>query len=227
VRNLKTVILDIDGTLLASNDAHAFAFKEAAATLGVEADLNQIRRLIGKGSDKLIPEAFGFEAESESGKKLDDLKGQIFRAHYLPSLLPTLGARPLLIRLLNDEKKLVVATSAGKEDVLALLQQAGVSDLIENSTSADEAESSKPDPDILEAALKKTGEEPHNAVMIGDTPYDVEAARRAGIPIIAVRCGGWKDRDLEGAAGVYEDPADILANYDQVFQGEIMAGGTR
>ena len=213
------MILDIDGTLLASNDAHAFAFMEAAATLGVEADLNQIRRLIGKGSDKLIPEAFGLEAESESGKKLDDLKGKIFRAHYLPSLLPTPGARSLLTRLRHDKRKLVVATSAGKEDVVALLQQAGVSDLIENSTSADEAESSKPDPDILEAALTKTGEEPLNAVMIGDTPYDVEAARRAGIPIIAVRCGGWKDRDLKGAVGVYDDPADILANYDRVFQG--------
>src|SRR4030095_6239299 len=80
VSNVRTVILDIDGTLLASHDAHAFAFKEAAATLGVEADLNQIRHLIGKGSDKLIPEAFGFEAESEWGKKLDDLKGKIFRA---------------------------------------------------------------------------------------------------------------------------------------------------
>ena len=218
MRNVRTVILDIDGTLLASNDAHAFAFKEAAATLGLEADLNQIRRLIGKGSDKLIPEAFGLEAESESGKKLDDLKGKIFKTHYLPSLVPTPGARSLLIRLRNDKRKLAVATSAGKEAVVALLQQAGVSDLIENSTSADEAESSKPDPDILEAALKKTGEEPLNAVMIGDTPYDVEAARRAGIPIVAVRCGGWKDRDLEGAVGVYDDPGDILANYDRIFQ---------
>ena len=213
------MILDIDGTLLASNDAHAFAFKEAAATLGVEADLNQIRRLIGKGSDKLIPEAFGLEAESELGKKLDDLKGRIFKAHYLPSLVPTPGARSLLVRLRNDKRKLVVATSAGQEDVAALLQQADVSDLIENTASADDAESSKPDPDILEAALKKTGEEPLDAVMIGDTPYDVEAARRAGIPIIAVRSGGWKDRDLEGAVGIYDDPADILANYDRFFQG--------
>jgi HAD superfamily hydrolase (TIGR01509 family) len=217
--HVEVVILDIDGTLLLSNDAHAQAFNDAAATLGIGTDLHRIRRLIGKGSDKLIPEAFGFDAESELGKKLDELKGKFFKSRYLPSLEPTPGARALLVRLRQDRKRLVVATSAGKEDVSALLQRAGVSDLIETSTSADDAESSKPDPDILEAALKKTGENRNAAVMIGDTPYDVEAARRAGIPIIAVRCGGWNATDLSGALAVYADPADILADYDHIFVG--------
>jgi HAD superfamily hydrolase (TIGR01509 family) len=217
VRNAKVVILDIDGTLLLSNDAHANAFAEAARRLGINVHFDRIRLLIGKGSDKLIPEAFGFESDSDLGKKLQQLKGEIFKTSYLPSVEPTPGARALLVRFLRDRKRLAVATSAGKEDVTALLRRAGVGDLIETSASADEAESSKPDPDILEAALQKTGETHDAAVMIGDTPYDVEAANRAGIPIIAVRCGGWTDNELAGALGVFSDPADILVHYDQIF----------
>ena len=217
--NVKVVILDIDGTLLLSNDGHARAFQDAAKSLGIEVDFHRIRRLIGKGGDKLIPEVFGFESDSDAGKKLEELKGSIFRERYLPSLDPTPGARALLIRLRDENKKLVVATSAGRDDVAALLKRADVSDLIETSASADEAENSKPDPDILMAALRKTGQSRHAAVMIGDTPYDVEAAKRAGIPIIAVRSGGWTERELAGAIAVFEDPADILAHYDRVFAG--------
>lgn len=217
--NVKVVILDIDGTLLLSNDGHAHAFQDAAKSLGIEVDFHRIRRLIGKGGDKLIPEVFGFESDSDAGKKLEELKGSIFRERYLPSLDPTPGARALLIRLRDENKKLVVATSAGRDDVAALLKRADVSDLIETSASADEAENSKPDPDILMAALRKTGQSRHAAVMIGDTPYDVEAAKRAGIPIIAVRSGGWTERELAGAVAVFDDPADILAHYDRVFAG--------
>jgi HAD superfamily hydrolase (TIGR01509 family) len=211
----KAVVLDIDGTLLLSNDAHASAYADAAATLGIPADLPKIRRLIGKGSDKLLPEAFDLNAESELGSRLNDEKGRIFRSRYLPTLQPAPGARALLLRLRREGVSLVVATSAGKDDVSPLLQRAGVSDLIKDTVSADDADASKPDPDILEAALNKVGEDARNAVMLGDTPYDVEAARRAGIRIIAVRCGGWTDQDLAGAAAVYDSPADVLAHFDQ------------
>lgn len=208
------VILDIDGTLLLSNDAHARAFVEAGKSLGLSADFPHIRRLIGKGGDKLIPEAFGFDDESEPGKKLEKEKGRIFRS-FLPTLRPAPGARDLLNKLRADGIKLVVATSAGQEDVRLLLDQARVSDLIEDATSSDDAESSKPDPDIIQAALRKAGESARGAIMIGDTPYDVEAARRAGVPIITVRCGGiWTDADLRGSVSIFDDPADILAHYD-------------
>lgn len=208
------VILDIDGTLLLSNDAHARAFVEAGKSLGLSADFPHIRRLIGKGGDKLIPEAFGFDDESEPGKKLEKEKGRIFRS-FLPTLRPAPGARDLLNKLRADGIKLVVATSAGQEDVRLLLDQARVSDLIEDATSSDDAESSKPDPDIIQAALRKAGESARGAIMIGDTPYDVEAAHRAGVPIITVRCGGiWTDADLRGSVSIFDDPADILAHYD-------------
>jgi HAD superfamily hydrolase (TIGR01509 family) len=210
------VLLDIDGTLLLSNDAHARAFVEAGKSLGIPADFSRVRRLIGKGGDKLIPEAFGFDAESEPGRKLDKEKGRIFKS-YVPSLQPAPGARDLLKKLRTDGIKLVVATSAGKEDVSLLLDQAQVRDLIEDTTSSDDAESSKPDPDIIQAALRKAGENAGAAIMIGDTPYDVEAALRAGVSIITVRCGGiWTDADLRGSFSIFDDPADILAHYENV-----------
>jgi HAD superfamily hydrolase (TIGR01509 family) len=214
---VKGVLLDIDGTLVLSNDAHARAFAEAATELGLEADLNHIRRLIGKGGDKLIPEAFGLDAESPRGKQLGELKKKFFRERYLPTLQPTPGARALIRRLDDDQCKLVVATSAAKEEARQLLSQAGVDDLVREMVSADDAESSKPDPDILHAALDKIGESPNAVVMIGDTPYDIEAAQRAGIRIIAVRCGGWLDADLNGASAIYDDPADVLREYERIL----------
>jgi HAD superfamily hydrolase (TIGR01509 family) len=210
----KVVILDIDGTLLLSNDAHARAFVEAGKSLGLSADLTFIRRLIGKGGDKLIPEAFGFDAESEPGKRLGKVKDRIFKS-FVRDLKPAPGARDFLMKLRSDGIKRVVATSAGEEDVALLLDQARVRDLIEETTSSDDAESSKPDPDIVQAALRKAGEDARAAVMIGDTPYDIEAALRAGVPIIAVRCGGiWPDADLRGSLSIFDDPGDILAHYE-------------
>ncbi len=210
---VRAVILDIDGTLLDSNDAHARAFVEAARELGIEADYGEIRRMIGMGGDKLIPRAFGFEESSPEGTRLDDRKGEIFRERHLPHLLPTPGTRELLERLRADGLKRVVATSAGKDDLEGLLERAGIRDLIEDATSAGDVEESKPDPDVVRAALRQAGEPAERALMIGDTPYDVEAARRAGVRVIGVRSGGWSEEELRGALAVFDDPADLLANY--------------
>ena len=157
---IKAVILDIDGTLLDSNDAHAQAFVEAASTLGVASDFKTIRRLIGKGSDKLIPEAFGFDSESDVGKKLDALKGTIFKTTYIPTLLPTPGARELVQRFRREGLRLVVATSASKEDVNLLLERATVKDLVQELAAADDTGASKPEPDVVVAALKKAAPKP-------------------------------------------------------------------
>jgi HAD superfamily hydrolase (TIGR01509 family) len=219
VGKIKAVLLDIDGTILLSNEAHARAFSEAAAALRVSADFDTICRLIGKGSDKLIPEAFGLKSDSDLAKQLTELKASIFKALYLPTLQPSHGARPLLERFRKEGIKIVVATSATADEVNGLLERAGVQDLIEDGTSADDVERTKPDPDVVQVALKKSGEHRSDVIMLGDTPYDVEAAHRAGIRIIAVRCGGWDDRALRGAAAVYEDPADLLVHYKESMIG--------
>ena len=217
INELKAVILDIDGTLLWSNSAHAMAFTEAAESLGLDAGYSKIFELIGKGTDKLIPEAFGVEEDSVVGKKLARLKAKIFKERFLPHLGPTPGARQLLEALKSKGLIRVVATSSGRKDVARLLERAQVKDLIDDTTTADDADNSKPDPDILQAALDKLTATPEQAVMVGDTPYDVEAANRASIRCLAVRCGGWHDESLIGAAAIYDDPADILTHFDQAF----------
>ena len=95
-----------------------------------------------------------------------------------------------------------------------MLKIAGAEDLIEEETSASDAKNSKPDPDIVQVALKKIGLHPDQTVMLGDTPYDIEAAEKAGVRTIALRCGGWPDNELKGALAIYNDPADLLAHYD-------------
>jgi len=213
VTRVRAVILDVDGTLLHSNDAHAQAFVDAAAEAGATVDFAAVRRRIGMGGDKLIPEVFGVEKESALGSRIEERKGEIFRDRYLPTLRPTPGARDLLERLRHDGLALVVATSAQGDDLKGLLDRAGVRDLIEESTTASEVEESKPDPDVVHAALHKVGAAPGEVVMIGDTPYDVEAAARAGVALVGVRCGGWDDDGLRGAIAVFDDPADVLAHY--------------
>ena len=212
---VRAVILDVDGTLIHSNDAHAQAFLDAAGELGLEVPpFEEVRRRIGMGGDKLIPEVWGFEKESPRGEELDGRKGEIFRERYLPELEPTRGARALLHRLRDDGMKLVVATSASRKDLGGLLERVGVRDLIQDATSASEVEESKPDPDVVQAALDDAGFPAEEVVMLGDTPYDVEAATRAGVRIVAVRSGGWGDAELEGAVAIYDHPADLLEHFD-------------
>jgi HAD superfamily hydrolase (TIGR01509 family) len=211
---IRAVLLDVDGTLIYSNDAHAQAYVDAGRDLGVEMDFEEVRRRIGMGGDKLLPEVTGIEEESEEGRRITARKKEIF-AELLPALEPAPGARELLERLRDEGVKLVVATSANKDEMKDILEQAGVADLIQEATSASDAEESKPDPDIVQAALEQAGVPAEEVVMLGDTPYDVAAATRAGVRIIGVRTGGWGDDDLRGAVAVYDHPADLLAHYEE------------
>jgi phosphoglycolate phosphatase-like HAD superfamily hydrolase len=208
------VILDVDGTLVDSNDAHACAWVEAFADQGITVAFERVRRAIGMGGDKLMPAVAGIEEDSPAGKRISERRGEIFKTRYMPSLRPFSRVRELVQRMVEDGLALAVASSAKEDELIPMLKIAGVHDLISTKTSSDDAESSKPDPDIVRAALKRTGAEPASAVMLGDTPYDVEAALGAGIRIVGVECGGWRKDDLRGAVEVYADPADLLARYD-------------
>lgn len=107
-----------------------------------------------------------------------------------------------------------MASSAKKDELAAILKICGADRVIEKATSSDGADNSKPDSDILHAALQEISLPPDEVVLIGDTPYDVEAARRANVGVIALRCGGWRDADLKADA-VYDDPADLAKHLDQ------------
>ena len=210
----RAVIFDVDGTLVDSNDAHAQAWVEALNEHGRHVEFSRVRPLIGMGGDKLLPEITGLSVDSPQGAAISTRRGEIFLQRFLPRVQPTRGAGELLHALREDNLKLYVASSAKKQELDPLLRVAGADQFMEATTSSDDADRSKPDPDIVAAALRQCGRAKHEAIMIGDTPYDVEAALRAGINIIALRSGGWRDRDLEGALAVYDDPADLLSHYD-------------
>jgi HAD superfamily hydrolase (TIGR01509 family) len=210
----RAAIFDVDGTLVDSNDAHAHAWVMALAAHGRRVELSRVRPLIGMGGDKLLPEVAGISTDSPEGQAIDARRRDIFRNEFLPHLKPTRGARDLLEWLSDDRLTLVVASSASQSELQDLLRVAGAEKLMESTTSSDDADRSKPDPDIVKAALDRTGCPAAEAIMIGDTPYDVEAALRAGIEIIALRCGGWSDQELTGAIATYADPADLLEHYD-------------
>lgn len=214
MKPVRGVILDVDGTLVDSNDAHAHAWVEALAEHGIDVPFGKVRKLIGMGSDKLLPQVYPIKPDSREAHQLSERRSAVFQERYLPKLRPTPGAQELLVRMREKGLKLVVASSAKKEELGKLLAICGGQDLIDAKTSSDDADRSKPDPDVVQVALDSLGMRADEVVMLGDTPYDVEAAGRAGVGMIAVRCGGWGDKDLAGAVAIYEDPADLLAHYD-------------
>ena len=212
------VVFDVDGTLVDSNRAHAEAWAEALQHFGFDVPASRVQPLIGMGGDKLLPRLIGVEIDSPEGKEYGEFRSGLFLKKYLPRLRVFPGARELAERLDGDGIVMVVASSAGEEELGKLLDLVGIADLLTDTTSADDAERSKPDPDVVVAAAKRSGCSTGTLVMVGDTPYDVEAASRAGVSILAVRSGGWGDSDLAGAVAVYDDVGSILADYDGLFR---------
>ncbi len=221
---LQGVLLDIDGTLLLSNRAHAQSWIDAFAEFGYEVALEDAEALIGMGGDRVIPIlAPGLSEQDEPGTSIAQRRGEIFMSRYLDTVEPAPGARALLQRLREDGLTLVVASSAKQGELSALLNRAIVADLIDVTTTSDDAAESKPAPDIVQVALQKSGLEPQQVLMLGDTPYDAESARNGGVGMIALRCGGHSDAELAEALAIYDDPADLLAHYDASPLGQAIA----
>jgi HAD superfamily hydrolase (TIGR01509 family) len=207
------IILDVDGTLVDSNDAHAHAWVKACQLSGLTVAFQQVRPLIGMGGDKLLPTLLGIQADSPEGKQITITRQRLFLNEQITSVRAFGDVPALVQRLLGDGVGVAVASSAEKRELDALLEIAGVRELIETKTSAGDAQSSKPDPDVVVAALHRLRCRPEEALMVGDTPYDAEAAHRAGVRFVAVRCGGWNDSDFSTAAAIFDNPADLLASY--------------
>lgn len=214
VTHIRGVILDVDGTLVDTNDAHASSWVEAFAEHGHTVPFERVRQLIGEGGDKVLPETIGVQDDSEQGKEISSRRAEIFKARYLPSVQAFPSAQKLLDHMRSHGLKLSIASSAKPDELRALLQKVGAADLIEDKSSSKDAKNSKPDPDIMHVTLEKTGLPANEVVMLGDTPYDIESARKVGVDTIALRSGGWQDHDLAGAIAIYTDTADLLAHYD-------------
>lgn len=214
---LQGVILDVDGTLVLSNDAHAQGWVEAFAAFGYEVKFEQVRPLIGMGGDQIVPKfAPGLDSKEGKGKEIADRRKELIINKFGSNLAPANGARELLQKMQQEGLRLLIATSATSQELSVLLKAARVDDLLsqdEAATSSD-AEKSKPEPDIVEVALSKLDMQPDSVVMLADTPYDIESASKAGVGVIAFRCGGFDDSQLKDAIAIYNDPADLLAQYD-------------
>jgi HAD superfamily hydrolase (TIGR01509 family) len=209
------VIFDVDGTLVDSNDAHTRAWLQAFAAHGITVAYEPVRRAIGMGGDKLMPLVAGIDEDSAIGKKIAERRATVFQQVWLPKLRPFPRTREL-VQLLSDRGyTLTIATSAKEAELHPLLDVAGVSDLFPTRTSSDDADKSKPDPDIVKAALERAGCPADRTIMIGDTPYDVEAAHRAHVRVIALECGGWGRVDLRDADEVYRDSSELLDRYEE------------
>jgi HAD superfamily hydrolase (TIGR01509 family) len=218
-RRVAGVILDVDGTLLDSNDAHAAAYAEALAGERLHVAQEKLRGLIGMGGDKLLARV-GVDPRSDTAARVTQQKRAIFATRYLPRLGATPGARDLLDHMRARGLRLVVATSASREEVGALLHAARIDDLVEDESTSSDAKSSKPDPDIVEAAIARSGLDRSELAMLGDTPYDLAAAEQARVPLVALTCGGWRKEELARADAIYIDPADLLSQYEESLFGD-------
>ncbi|HLL24546.1 MAG TPA: HAD family hydrolase [Kofleriaceae bacterium] len=207
-------LLDVDGTLVDSNDAHANAWVEALAARGHDVPYDRVRRMIGMGGDRLVEELVGYPRGSDDNAKLGKERSQLFKDRWLRTVRPLPGSRELVLRLRESGRRYAIASAATKDELGPLLEIANIVDLARIKTSSTEVEESKPDPEIVKAALAKLGSDGTSAVMVGDTPYDLQAARDAGIASIGFTSGGWTADELSDAIAVYAGPqalADVLA----------------
>ncbi len=214
----QAAIFDIDGTLLDSVDLHAEAWRQTFLRFGREIPFADIRAQIGKGGDQLLPVFFSEREVALIGKVMEKTRGVLFKSEFMPKVKPFPGVRALFERLKQDGYKIALASSATKAEVEHYAKLLEIEDLIEAGTSTDDAEKSKPHPDIFEAAMEKLGKvSPKKCLTVGDTPYDAEAAAKAKIKTIGVLCGGFPEADLKkaGAVAIFRDPEDLLRRYEE------------
>ncbi len=215
---IKAAIFDVDGTLVDSNMLHVEAWREAFGHYGKALSADELHAQIGKGGDQLMPVFLSRRELEQFGADLERLRAEIFTRDYLPGVAPFPGARALFERLRHDGTRIVLASSAKETEVERHQKTLGIAELVDAVTDADDVDRSKPFPDIFQAALARLdGVAPDEAIVIGDSPYDAQAATKAGLKMIGVLSGGFAEETLResGAIAIYRDIADLLERYDQ------------
>lgn len=214
---IKAVLFDIDGTLVDSNDFHAEAWQRAIARSGIDIPLDRVRAEIGKGADNLLPALLPDDFVQSHRAQIEQFRSALFEREYRPRLRPFPRVRELLARIAEKRIRIVLASSGGKDEVAHHRDLIGCADLVEATVSGDDVAHSKPCPDIFEAALNELGDVgAHEALIVGDSPYDMQAAGKIGLGRIGLLSGGFAPETLReaGADALYDDPADLLGRFD-------------
>ncbi|MGZ4175543.1 MAG: HAD family hydrolase [Solirubrobacteraceae bacterium] len=217
---MATAILDIDGTLVDTNYHHAIAWFRAFAAHDIVLPVWRIHRHIGMGGDQLVAAVCGDETERELGDRIRNAEGEEY-SRLIGEVRTMEGSRELIVTLKERGHVVVLASSAKQDEVDAYLDLLEARDVADAWTTSGDVEATKPEPDLVRAALDRVDATPDDAVMVGDTPWDVEAARRAGVSTLAVVTGGFAEQELReaGAAGVFESVAELLEWLDETSLG--------
>ena len=213
---MATAILDIDGTLVDTNYQHAIAWYRAFRHHGILLPVWRIHRHLGMGGDQLVEALTDESTEERLGDQLRDTEKQRY-FELIDEVEPMDGARRLIEQLKRRGHTVVLASSAKAEEVDHYLDLLRARELADGWTTSADVEETKPEPDLVKAALQCAGAPPQDAVMVGDTPWDVKAAARAGVPTIAVLTGGFAIEELteSGASGVFETVGELCGRLDE------------
>ena len=213
---IRAVIFDVDGTLVDTNDLHTASWVEAFRRFGHEIAFETVRRQMGKGGDQLIPAVLPRDVAERQGEEIKAYRGDLFMRDFLPRARAFPEVPALLRRVRAAGQRIVLASSSKADEVERYKEIAGIADLIDDATTADDAERSKPSPDIFQAALERIAPiPPDDAMVVGDSPFDAEAAAKVRLRAVGLLCGGFPENELRkaGFVAAYRDPADLLANY--------------
>ncbi len=214
----QAIVFDIDGTLLDSVDLHTQAWREAFQHFGWDIPFERIRSQIGKGGDQLVPVFLSPDEVRSKGKELQEFRSRLFKKKYLAKVKPFPAVRELFQKAKNNGQRIALASSAKGDELKTFERIANIEDLVEVETSSADAKRSKPHPDIFEAALERLGDSirPQQVIVVGDSPHDAEAAKKAGLRTVGVRCGGFPEADLwnAGCIALYDGPEDLLRHYE-------------
>jgi len=213
---LQALLLDIDGTLVDSNDKHADCWVEAFAHFGKDADWKLIRQQIGKGGDLLVPDTLNAREMRKFGEKLQEYRGELWKKSYMKSVQPFPGVVESIRSLAARGLRLAFASSSNPDEVGYYVELLGVGDLLEGTTSKEDAQFSKPSPEIFQAALDRVKSDPERTVAVGDTPYDILAAHRIPLPVVALRCGGFAEELLAKAEFVFDDLNEMTRELERI-----------
>lgn len=215
---VRAVIFDVDGTLVDTNDLHTASWVDAFRRFGHEVPFETVRRQMGKGGDQLMPAVLPRDVFERQGKEIGEYRGDLFMREYLPRARAFPEVPALLRRVRAAGQRVVLASSSSAAEVERYKEIAGIAGLTDAETTKDDAERSKPSPDIFRAALERIAPiPPGDAVVVGDSPFDAEAAAKVGLRAVGLLCGGFPEDALwaAGFVALYRDPADLLANYER------------